>query len=190
MGKIVRKIFNFFLNLRFSRKCIVGKNSVFLKEAEVINNFGNKSRIIVGNDSYVRGQLLTFGHGGSIKIGDYCYLGRDSYVWSGGKISIGDRVLISHNCSIFDNDTHPLDAEERHKQFKQIIKVGQPKKINLNDEEVIIDDDALIGTGVIILKGSHIGKGAIIGAGSVVTGNIDPYTIVAGNPAKLIRQIS
>lgn len=191
---LIKKIIKFFYNLVFSNKfskvCILGKSSVLHKEAEIINNLGDKRKIVIGNNSHIRGQLLTFGHGGSIEIGDYCYVGRNTYIWSGLRIKIGNRVLISHNCNVFDNDTHPMDAEKRHAQFKHIIEKGQPKNIELNDREVIIEDDVLVGANAIILKGVKIEKGAIIAAGSVVTKDVEPYTIVAGNPAKIIKKIN
>jgi maltose O-acetyltransferase len=52
---------------------------------------------------------------------------------------------------------------------------------------VVIEDDVWIGTRVIILPGVHVGTGSVIGAGSVVTHDVEPYSIVGGNPAKLIR---
>lgn len=188
--KIAKKIYLFFLKKKFFSSCVMGENSVLYGEAEIINNLGDKKRIKIDHDSHIRGQLLTFGHGGNISIGDYCYVGRNTYIWSGQEIEIGNRVLISHNCNVFDNDTHPMDAIKRHEQFKKIITDGQPKNINLNDKKTIIEDDVLIGAGAIILKGVRIGKGAIIGAGSVVTKNIEPFTVVAGNPAVFIKKIN
>ena len=55
-------------------------------------------------------------------------------------------------------------------------------------DPIVIEDDVWIGARVIILKGVTIGKGSIIGAGSVVTKDVEPYSIVGGNPAKLIRK--
>ena len=60
---------------------------------------------------------------------------------------------------------------------------------NIEVSPTIIEDDAWIGVNVIILKGLTIGKGAIIGAGSVVTKNVPPMTLVAGNPAKVIKEL-
>ena len=55
------------------------------------------------------------------------------------------------------------------------------------DKDIVIEDDVWIGTRCIILKGVTIHEGAIVGAGSIVTKDVPPYTIVAGNPAKVIR---
>lgn len=62
-------------------------------------------------------------------------------------------------------------------------------KINTNEHCITIGDDVWIGAGAIILNGVTIGDGAVIGAGAIVTKNVEPYTIVAGNPAKKIRDI-
>ncbi len=190
LRRIINFLQRFFVSIKSSGNCIVDKSAILYKEAEIINNVGEKNKIIIGKNSHIRGQLLTFGHGGDISIGDYCYVGRNTYIWSGKKIKIGNRVLISHNCNIFDNDTHPLDLIRRHEQFKEIIERGQPRQVDLKDEIVIIEDDVLIGANAVILKGVVLGKGSVIAAGSVVTKNVEPFTVVAGNPAKFIKKIS
>jgi acetyltransferase-like isoleucine patch superfamily enzyme/ubiquinone/menaquinone biosynthesis C-methylase UbiE len=187
--RILKSVYNTIFRKRFFEKCVVGKSTVLYEEAEIFNSLGDKKRITIGDNSHIRGQLLIFGHGGQITIGDYCYVGRNTYIWSGSRIKIGNRVLISHNCNIFDNDTHPLDPQKRHAQFRQIIETGQPKDVDLNDEDITIEDDALIGANATVLKGVTIGNGAVVAAGSVVNKDVEPFAIVAGNPAKLIRPI-
>ena len=60
-------------------------------------------------------------------------------------------------------------------------------KLLKNDEDVIICDDVWIGCNATILKGVTVGKGAVVAAGSIVTKDVEPYSIVGGNPAKNIR---
>jgi acetyltransferase-like isoleucine patch superfamily enzyme len=147
-------------------------------------------RIIIGAHTHVRGELMVFAHGGRISIGDYCYIGEGTRIWSAKSIHIGNRVLISHNVNIYDCDTHPIDdPAARHQQFKDIITTGHPTMLDLREKEVIIEDDALISSQSIILKGVTIGKAAVVGAGSVVTKDVPPYTLVAGNPARVMREI-
>ena len=172
------------------RMCRYHKTTVFHGSSSVINNLGKADAIRIGAFTHIRGELLTFGHGGVIRIGEYCYVGENSRIWSGKSIDIGDRVLISHNCNIFDNDTHPINPRERHEQFRAIISSGQPTCINLNDKAIIIEDDVLIGANASVLKGVRIGKGAVIGTGSVVIKDVPSYVIVAGNPAGVVREIS
>ena len=98
--------------------------------------------------------------------------------------------MISHNVNIFDNQTHPLLPVDRHEHFKAIHSDGHPRNIRLGDDPVSIEDDAWIAAGAIILKGITIGRGAIVGAGAVVTRSVPPMSVVAGNPAKVIRELT
>jgi acetyltransferase-like isoleucine patch superfamily enzyme len=175
--------------LRYKRNFVCADTAVLHETARIINNLANSEAIEIGPYTHVRGELLTFGHGGCIKVGKYCYIGEHSRIWSSKCIAIGDRVLISHNVNIFDNSTHPVSAKKRHEQFRQIITTGHPINIDLDEQPVMIGNDVLIGCMSIILAGVTIGEGAIIGAGSVVTKDIPPYTIAAGNPARIIREI-
>ena len=179
------------LKILFKHKSFVADSkAVLYRSAKIVNNHSNPDGIVIGPFSHIRGELLTFGHGGKINIGNYCYVGENTHIWSAKSITIRNRVLISHNVNIFDNTTHPLSAKLRHLQFKDIISKGHPNKIDLNEEPIIINDDVLISCMSIILSGCTIGTGAIIGAGSVVTSDVPPWTIVAGNPARIIRELS
>jgi len=169
----------------------VSPDSKFYPTAKVFNLRNLKSEITIGSNSHILGELLTFAHAGSIEIGDHCYIGEHSRIWSAEKIKIGNRVLISHNVNIHDCDGHPVEPVARHKHFIQIVNSGHPKTfLEMPSSPVVIGDDAWIGFNASILKGVTIGKGAIIGAGSVVTCNVPEYVIFAGNPAKFIRKVS
>jgi len=148
------------------------------------------TEIVVGAHSHVRGQLLLFGHGGRITLGDYCYVGEGTRLWSSASISVGNRVLISHLCTIMDNLTHPFSPSERHAQFRAIIETGHPPGLDLGERPVVIEDDALIGCHCVVLRGVTIGRGAVVGAGSVVTRDVAPFTVVAGNPARKLRDLA
>lgn len=176
-------------SLTFRKEYLIGPGSKIYKTASIVNGLHQRALIEIGSFCHIKGEILIFGHGGAVAIGDYCFVGENTHIWSAKKIQIGNRVLISHNCNIFDNDTHPLDAAQRHQQFSEIITTGQPKQIDLKEEDVIIEDDVLIGANSIILKGVRIGKAAVIGAGSVVTQSIPSKVVVAGNPAKIIKRL-
>jgi acetyltransferase-like isoleucine patch superfamily enzyme len=170
--------------------CICEKGVVIHRTARISNCAGENSAIQIGAFSHVKGELLTFGHGGEIQIGNYCFIGEQARVWSARRVEIGSRVLISHNVNIFDNLTHPIGTKARHDQFKEIITTGQPRQIDLGEDPVTIEDDVLIGCYAIVLRGITIGSGAIIGAGSVVMRDVPPYVIAAGNPARVVREIT
>lgn len=171
-------------------ECTIGSNSVIYPEARIENFLNNINSISIGDNSHIRGRLLTYPSGGNIKIGDFCYMGEGGNIWSACNIEIGNNVLIAHNVDIFDHDTHPLDPKERHEHYAAIITTGHPsQKPNWNEKPVKICDNAWIGTKAIILKGVTISEAAIVSAGSVVTKDVEPYTIVGGNPARKIGDV-
>lgn len=185
LKKIINKI-----KRTFNYPYIIGKNSKIEYPEKISNPSYEKEKIIIGNNTILRCEIQILGHGGEIRIGDYCFIGNNSYLWSGKKIQIGDRVLIGHNCNIFDNDIHPIENwKSRHEQYKEITTAGHPKQINLNDAAVVIENDVWIGANVTILKGVRIGQSAVVGANSLVLKDVEPFTVNAGNPSKIIRRL-
>ncbi len=111
-----------------------------------------------------------------IKIGDKVGVS-GATISSMTSIKIGNNVLIGSGALITDNDAHPIHPEFRG-DFSQILKAP-----------VIIEDDVFIGTRSIILKGVTIGRGSIVGAGAVVSRSVKEYSIVVGNPAKIVGDV-
>jgi acetyltransferase-like isoleucine patch superfamily enzyme len=167
----------------------VAKGARLAGSARIYNMGNNDADISIGAGSIVRGELVRLAHGGQITIGKSCYIGEGTRIWSGCSISIGDHVLIAHNVSVFDNLTHPIDWRERRKHFADISKIGHPSAVDLEDRAVVINDDVWIGVNALILRGVTIGARAIVAAGAVVTKDVLPDTIVAGNPAENIRKL-
>lgn len=142
----------------------------------LIDNPGVRENIIIGEKSFLRGKLIAFPCGGRIKIGDYCYIGHRSEIWSMSSVSIGNRVLISHNVNIIDSTSHSLDYIQRHEHYLNIIERGHPSNWlelpGVKTDPIIIEDDVWISFGVIILRGVHIGARSVIAAGSIVTKDV------------------
>jgi len=178
-----------FRRLRGKPQCSTEPGAVVHDTARILNKTGIRSAISIGRFTHIRGELLTFAHGGAISIGEYCYVGEATRIWSARSIRIGNRVLIAHNVTILDNLTHPIGARARHEHFKHIITEGHPDRIDLGERAVDIGDDVWIGCMSIVLRGVSLGRGAIVGAGSVVTEDVPPWTIVAGNPARIMREL-
>lgn len=102
-----------------------------------------------------------------------------STLYAAKSIQIGKYVNIGAGCKIFDTDFHPINIESRRKHALSEIA----------SEPIVIEDDVWLGGGVTVLKGVRIGRGAIIAAGAVVTSDIPPFTLAAGVPARVIRQL-
>lgn len=159
-------------------------------QARIHNCQNNPSRIVIGAGTHVRGELLVFANGGEIVIGDNCYVGEGSRIWSAERVTIGSDVLIAHNVNIVDTNAHEMNHLERAAGFRRLVKEGHPKtKNSVLTAPVSIDDYAWISFNVCILKGVRIGKGAIVAGGSVVTDDVPEFTLVAGNPARIIREL-
>ena len=122
--------------------------------------------------------LATWTAGAAITIGASTGL-TGATLCAASSISIGRQVRIGANSTITDTDFHPLELNERRLNPRN----GQMAP-------VIIEDDVFIGMHALVLKGSHIGRGSVIGAGSVVTGCIPAGVIVAGNPARIVRELA
>jgi maltose O-acetyltransferase len=164
-----------------NKRASIADSAVFSEEALIENTHGDPSKISVGEHSYIRGRLLTYGHGGAITIGDWCYIGARTEIWSMDSISIGDRVLISHDVNIHDGTAHSANPTERHEHFKTILLKGHPQSIDdlpgVKSAPIVIEDDAWISFGVTILRGVTIGAGSVIAAGAIVTKDVPPNVL-------------
>jgi maltose O-acetyltransferase len=115
----------------------------------------------------------TFFDGRDLEIGDYFSSGKYNY-FSGGPIRIGDNVRMA-NFVMLETTGHYFDD------------VAQPIRMQgIHEDPILIGNDVWIGNRAIILGGVTIGDGSVIGAGAVVTKSTPPYSIVAGNPARVI----
>lgn len=114
------------------------------------------------------------------RVGKDVYVGEDLIIidepsdW--GMVSIGDRVAISPRVTL---------VVSSRPNFSRIARY-----VPVKHGPIAIESDVWLGTGVVVLPGIKIGEGAVVGANSVVTKDVNPYTIVGGSPARLIREVS
>ncbi|CUQ42674.1 maltose O-acetyltransferase [Clostridium paraputrificum] len=121
-----------------------------------------------GFSIYYGGDIILF-KGASLKLGSG-FINSNVKIRCKKSISIGKNVAISHDVTIMDSDAHEILYDN--------YEMSKP---------ILIGDNVWIGTGATILKGVCIGDGAIVGAKSVVTRDVPPNTIVAGVPARIIK---
>jgi len=144
--------------------------------------------VSVGDSSRIEGTLVChLGHS-QISIGARTSIGGGAVIESMRHVSIGDDCLISHHVTIQDHDSHPLAWQHRSQDVLNWI-AGQKDWTHVQQADVVIDRRCWVGTRCIILKGVHLGEGCVVGAGSVVTRSFPPYSLIAGNPARLIRSL-
>jgi acetyltransferase-like isoleucine patch superfamily enzyme len=123
--------------------------------------------------------LRTFASGARITIGDRVGISGGS-ICAARRVEIGNDTLLGANVTIADTDFHSLYPAYRSGHTHPTVGIA----------EVLIGKRVLIGTNSIVLKGVTIGDNSVIGAGSVVTRSIPPNSIAAGNPCRVIRDLT
>ncbi|MBI59944.1 galactoside O-acetyltransferase [bacterium] len=162
-------------NLIFGQKCKLEENVLLQAISEEPLKFGDNVTICFGaliRPSGFWGRNL----GKGLSMGNNSSIGAYSYIGCSGKVQIGNQVLIGPNVSIIA-ENHIFDSLDIPIQNQGVSNKG-----------IVIEDNVWIGTKSVILDGVKIGYGSIVAAGSVVTKNIPSNVIVAGTPAKIIRQ--
>lgn len=156
-----------------SRRIIHGSSKISWR-AKVRATAGGQ--VIIGRHCEIHDYARILSYGGKIEIGDFCTVNSFSILYGHGGLKIGNGVRIAAH-SIIIPQNHIFDDLSTFIHQQGETRLG-----------VVIEDDVWIGAGAIILDGVKIGKGSVIGAGSVVTKKVDQYSVVAGNPARLIRK--
>jgi acetyltransferase-like isoleucine patch superfamily enzyme len=133
-----------------------------------------RGRIAVGRHSSLDEGVILRAYGGLIDIGENCTVNPYCFLHGGGNLVIGNGVRIASHAVIIAAN-HMFDDPNQY-----IYMQGESRR------GIVIEDDVWIGAGAKILDGVTIKRGTVVGAGSVVTKSTEPYSIVAGVPAKPI----
>lgn len=138
------------------------------------------TRITIGAHSFIYDFVVikAVGGNGDVEIGEHCYINAHTTIYSGSGVRLGNYVLVAPGCVIAPTN-HAFDRTDipiRHQGF-------MPSRGG-----VVVEDDVWIGANCTLLDGAHIGRGAIIAAGAVVNGEVEPYAIYGGVPARRIGQ--
>ncbi|KAI8869559.1 trimeric LpxA-like protein [Ramicandelaber brevisporus] len=125
-----------------------------------------------------------FDYGINVHVGKSFFANVGCVFLDGAPIRIGDNVMLAPNVQIYTT-THPLDPKKRMVPAND----GDSMATREYSKPIIIGNDVWIGGGAIILPGITIGDGAVVAAGATVTKDVPALTVVAGNPARAIKQI-
>ncbi len=151
-----------------------------------------RCRLLLAFDkNIVFGRNSTFGRGtvfyapNKITIGENVYIGK--YCTLNADIECADDVLIANNVGLIGRYDH--DFSIVGKSIKDSPWIGDKDyDFKGKGQKIIIEQDCWIGFGAIIVTGVKVGRGSIVAAGSVVLKDVEPYSIVAGNPAKVVSR--
>lgn len=152
------------------KKVNLGKNSIISRKADLVL----KKSLTIGDNCYIGSYTCLDTSSGEINIGDQTTIGRFCMIHGGTNLK--DRIRLASHICVVPND-------HLYKDKKIYIK-----NQGVVQKDIYIDSDVWIGAQATILAGSYIKEGCVIGASSLVKGNLDPYGVYVGIPAKKISQ--
>jgi acetyltransferase-like isoleucine patch superfamily enzyme len=167
-------------SIKFRRHLSVGNGSVIESGARLrcLSRDGIRlgRRVTVGKYALIECTGVLWHLGVGLQVGDDSSIGDYSFIGCGGGVSIGNNVLMGQRVSL-------------HSQNHNFSDAGTSIKAQgVTSKGIVIEDDCWLGSGSIVLDGVTIGAGSIVAAGSVVTKSVPPNSIVAGNPARVVRE--
>jgi acetyltransferase-like isoleucine patch superfamily enzyme len=165
----------------------------YLETTQVFRQFkGQKNPALeIGNDvSVYAGCSFAIGVNGRCSVGDFTLL-NGALVMAEEEITIGKHCLISWNVGLADSDFHPIEPALRIQDSIALscYYPDKPPRPTIETRPIHIGDNVWIGMNAVVLKGVTIGDNSIVAAGSIVTKDVPPNTIVAGNPARIVKEI-
>lgn len=149
----------------------------------------------IGDDCILKCKIIFETNTGHVSIGNGCYIGSVKFI-SAESIKIGNWVTMAWGITVYDHNSHSLDYRERiNDQKQQLADWGSGNFIKnknwavVDKKAVSIGDYVWVGFDAVVLKGVTIGEGAVVAARSVVTKDVEPWTVVAGNPARVVKRL-
>lgn len=183
------------LDLSAGAQTIFGSNFAFDNRGD-----SNTVRLSVGEKCYINGSFVLERGVGKITVGDRTYIGAGTTIICATEVQIGSDVLTAWGITIVDHDSHSVRWQNRADDVERwrvgLLEGGPKRAAQLKNWDVVsmspvvIGDKVWIGFNVIILKGVHVHEGAVVASGSVVTKDVPPYCVVAGNPARVVKELA
>jgi acetyltransferase-like isoleucine patch superfamily enzyme len=167
----------------------MGRNTSYQKATfQILGSIDNQLNIEIGEDSIIEGTIILYNPMGKVVIGDRVYIGHTSTIFCYKEIVIRDDVMISWGCTLIDTNAHSLISSERSTDVLDWKKGWNFKDwSNVKSGEIFIGEKSWIGFNTIILKNVKLERGCVVGAGSIVTKDFREFSVIAGNPAHLVK---
>lgn len=188
----MKRILSVLIQYFYRRKCVksaklIGEGQKFNTHSKIRLLDSAKSDQIVINRNVDMYATINVANKGTVYLGEYSKIGVGSKILCVNKVYIGAYTAIANDVSIVDNNNHPVNPEYRKKMRLTPHGSDMRKWKHSISSPIIIGENVWIGTNVRICKGVSIGNNSVIAAASVVTKDVPENTIVAGNPAKIVK---
>lgn len=145
-------------------------------------------RLVIGEASDIGGAIVFEAAGARVEIGDRTHLGGGSLLDAAVEIVVEDDVLIAFGALLIDHDSHSLDFAHRSGDVADWMN-GRKDWTHVARGAIHIENKVWVGARAMVLKGVRLGEGCVVAAGAVVTQDVAPWTLVAGVPARFIRDL-
>lgn len=153
-----------------------------------VRNEGHRDQVRIGSEVTLLDDELRCYRDGQIVIGNRVWMSLRGQVISATSIEIGSDCIFGRDVYISDTNEHPVDPEVRRAQTRAHFLQGTPPdRYAAASSPVSIGDGVWVGERAIILKGVTIGRDSVVAAGSVVTKDVPARSVVAGNPARVVK---
>jgi len=198
----MREVLDYILNRiigvknRFKNHMTFGQGTYFLPQFSIIKT-NTSSKVLIGNDCILGVKIISEGENAYFKIGDRVYIGKSQIICRTG-IEFESDILVAWGVTFYDHDSHSLNYELRGQDIIQQLEdfknyngnyVKNKNWKDVNSKPIKICKNSWIGMNAVILKGVTIGEGAIVAACAVVTKDVPPFSVVAGNPAVVVKNL-
>jgi len=182
------------LERRLHENAMIGEMFDFCLDSHISNESGDKARVVIGSYCRMLGAIFCKSQG-KVQVGNYSVIQNNVRIECLNSVTIGHYCGIGMGVAIRDNNNHAIGPEDRVAHRIRAAP-GGPGYPGLGDgwelsesAPVVIENVAWIGSNSLVLKGVTIGEAAVVAAHSVVTKDVLPYTIVAGNPARAVKTL-
>jgi acetyltransferase-like isoleucine patch superfamily enzyme len=170
------------------RKNIVVGNNCNISKLTVSIPAGHdgKTNLIIGSDCVLECHIVIYNPDAQVIIGDRVYIGPQTTFFCNEKIELEGDILVSWSCTLIDSNAHPLKWEHRKNDVIN-WRNGTKDWTHVENKPIVVKRKSWLGFNSILMKGVTVGEGSVVAAGSVVTKDVEPFTIVGGNPASFIK---
>lgn len=156
----------------------------------------DRKYVTIGERGLIKAVFTFETEKGEVHIGDNTHIGGAHFICRSG-ITVGNDVTMAWGITLYDHDSHSTNWKFRQHDNEQCYADYMTSGNNILHKDwshvktapIVIEDKVWIGMDVLVLKGVTIGEGAVVAAKSVVTKDVPAWTLVAGNPAKVVKQL-
>lgn len=185
----VLAIIRIYIKGRLKKKASLSRGLVVSRFTQIrLEDGSSYGDVTLGENVMLHGKIISQ-NSGKVSVGDYTNIRRGTMIGAVSRVEIGHGVMISNDVVIVDNNNHPTDPDERVSMVHGGWGTNAWMWKHSASAPIVIEDNVWIGQFARINKGVVVGRNSIVAAAAVVTKDVPPNAIVAGNPARVVKML-